>query len=195
MYYLYVKAHSVTGLKYLGKTEKDPYRYKGSGLYWLRHLKKHGNDVSTEVIFESENFDIFQTKCLEYSKLYNIVESEEWANLAIETGEDGTAVNKNVKGVPKSKEHKEKLRIARMSQISPMLGRKHSDETKEKMRQKRLGIVPSAETRKKIGLGNKGKIVIHSEETKKKISNTLKNRKIYAPFPICAAFCVWNQSL
>jgi len=39
MVYLYVKIHNVTKLKYFGKTTKNPYNYKGSGLYWKRHLK------------------------------------------------------------------------------------------------------------------------------------------------------------
>ena len=40
MIYLYIK-ESPLGLKYLGKTEKDPFKYIGSGLYWKKHLKKH----------------------------------------------------------------------------------------------------------------------------------------------------------
>jgi hypothetical protein len=36
---LYVKTHNITGLKYFGKTTNDPFKYKGSGKYWLDHLK------------------------------------------------------------------------------------------------------------------------------------------------------------
>jgi 5-methylcytosine-specific restriction endonuclease McrA len=42
MIYLYVKTHNKTGLKYLGKTEQDPFVYLGSGKRWLNHLNKHG---------------------------------------------------------------------------------------------------------------------------------------------------------
>ena len=43
--YLYVKQHSITGLKYFGKTTKiDPFLYKGSGKYWQRHIKKYGKN-------------------------------------------------------------------------------------------------------------------------------------------------------
>ena len=45
IYTLYVKTHNKTGLKYLGRTTQDPYKYKGSGTYWRSHLKKHGNRV------------------------------------------------------------------------------------------------------------------------------------------------------
>lgn len=41
--YLYIKRHSITGLMYFGKTTKsDPVEYKGSGLVWTRHIRKHG---------------------------------------------------------------------------------------------------------------------------------------------------------
>jgi hypothetical protein len=41
--YLYVKQHSITKKKYFGKTTvMNPYKYRGSGLHWGRHLRKHG---------------------------------------------------------------------------------------------------------------------------------------------------------
>ena len=45
MFYLYLKTHNKTGLKYLGYTKNDPMKYKGSGKYWSNHIKIHGNDV------------------------------------------------------------------------------------------------------------------------------------------------------
>ena len=123
IYQLYLKTHNVTGLKYLGMTTRnDPY-YHGGGYYWLRHLKKHGNDISSKIIFRSEDHELFKRACLFYSYLYNIVESEEWANLMLETGE--------VSG-PKSK--KTKLLQSRLMKkryesgwVHPMLGVKRSD--------------------------------------------------------------------
>jgi hypothetical protein len=53
IYYLYVKTHNKTGLKYLGQTSKqDPYTYMGSGKNWIPHLRMHGFDVSTTIIRE-----------------------------------------------------------------------------------------------------------------------------------------------
>lgn len=58
--YLYIKTHQITGLKYFGKTINNPYRYYGSGIYWLRHLKEHGYKIDTEVLGlfyeQQENF-------------------------------------------------------------------------------------------------------------------------------------------
>jgi hypothetical protein len=53
--YLYVKTHNKTGLKYLGYTKTDPYHYQGSGIYWTKHIEKHGYDVITEVLFQTND--------------------------------------------------------------------------------------------------------------------------------------------
>ena len=89
IYYLYKKTHNITGLKYLGKTCKDPFGYSGSGKYWLRHLRQHGNDVTTEIVFQTECLDEFRKFSINYSIEHNIVESSEWANLIIECGSGG----------------------------------------------------------------------------------------------------------
>jgi len=88
--YLYVKTHNKTGLKYFGKTiRENPYSYLGSGKVWRRHLKKYGNDISTEIL------DVYydKEKCLKdaitFSNENNIVESKEWANLKIESLDGG----------------------------------------------------------------------------------------------------------
>lgn len=88
-YYLYVKTHNQTGLKYLGQTSSNPYTYRGSGTRWVNHLKKHGNDVFTEILLETDDKSVIKEKGIEYSNLFNIVESLEWANLKIEEGDGG----------------------------------------------------------------------------------------------------------
>ena len=90
IYYLYIKTHNKTGLKYIGKTSNNPYTYKGSGKYWLRHLKKHGNDVTTEILGVYYNIEDLRKDGLRFSKDNNIVESNLWANLQPESG-DGIA--------------------------------------------------------------------------------------------------------
>lgn len=85
--YLYVKTHKTTGLKYLGKTERNPHKYRGSGVYWKQHLNKHGNNVETVILQECKNNEEIREWGLYYSKLWNVVESEEWANLKPEEGD------------------------------------------------------------------------------------------------------------
>lgn len=84
--YLYVKTHSKTGFKYLGKTTKDPNTYLGSGIDWKAHLKEHGPEHTTEVICECTSKEELSEKGRYYSRLWNVVESAEWANRIPETG-------------------------------------------------------------------------------------------------------------
>ena len=88
IYYLYIKTHNITGLKYLGQTKKsDVNNYYGSGKYWIRHLNKHGYKISTEIIYETEDKNELKSAGIYYSLFYNVAKSEEWANLIPETGE------------------------------------------------------------------------------------------------------------
>lgn len=87
--YLYLKIHNKTGLKYLGKTKEDPHKYKGSGLHWLRHLTKHGDDVTTKVLKECSSNEEIKEWGLHYSNLWNVVDSPEFANLKLESGDGG----------------------------------------------------------------------------------------------------------
>lgn len=85
-----IKEHNDTGLKYLCQTSKqDPHTYAGSGKYWLRHLAKHGENFTTTILEQTENKQVLQEKGRHYSKLHNVVESDDWANLTIEQGDGG----------------------------------------------------------------------------------------------------------
>ena len=84
--YLYKKTHNKTGLKYLGKTTQNPFKYKGSGKDWLPHLSEHGHDVTTEILKECQTKEELRYWGLYYSKLWRVVESDEWANRIPETG-------------------------------------------------------------------------------------------------------------
>jgi hypothetical protein len=89
MIYIYLKTHNITGLKYLGKTIKNPNEYAGSGIYWKRHLKKYGDDVTTTILFQSEDITEIKEYGLHISTKLNIVESNEFANLMPENGIGG----------------------------------------------------------------------------------------------------------
>jgi hypothetical protein len=99
--YLYKKTHNITGLKYLGKTTRDPYKYKGSGYDWIPHIRKHGYDVTTEIIKECESNDELSYWGRYYSKLWNIVDAMDdfgnkvWANRIPETGNGCVLLGEN----------------------------------------------------------------------------------------------------
>lgn len=144
---LYIKCHNVTGVKYFGQTTKDPYEYPGSGKYWKSHIKKHGNDVSTKWSLKFTDPDDIREFAEFFSEFYNIVESNEWANLMAENGHDGSPVGRKL-SKPRSKEYREKQSI------------KHS------------GKIISDEHKAKISKANKGKSKTFSEEHCKNISNS-----------------------
>jgi len=150
---LYVKTHNETGLKYLGKTEQDPFTYKGSGTYWKNHIKKHGYNVTTEVLRNCKSKKEVTEWGLYYSKLWNIVESKNWANFQPEAGTGRSG--------PISKDHARKLHEGRRrSKNSPEhiaalaranTGRKNSIESKEKMRRAALADPDRRENTRKAG--------------------------------------------
>lgn len=157
--YLYVKTHNKTGLKYLGKTEsKDPHKYPGSGKYWQHHLKTHGKDYSTEIIKECESMEEFSKWGLYYSNLWNVVESDDWANLTEETGDARglRRYNGYWRGKTRSDIDKEKISQGRKGK-----GKGHNrtltEESKEKIRAARKLQIITEEHKKKIGDGNRGK--------------------------------------
>jgi hypothetical protein len=183
---LYIKTHLNTGLKYFGKTiKKDIQKYKGSGKYWTNHIKTHGYNVKTEILFQSENLEDVKNIALKFSKDNDIVYSTHWANLTEENGLDGGA---HRTGHKNSEEHR--LAISKSNK-----GRKHSDEVnKLKARHGEdngmHGKTHSEETRKKIsdnrgdasGVNNGMHGKTHSEETRKKLSDKAKQRpKITCP--------------
>ena len=96
--YLYIKTHRDTGIKYLGKTTRNPKTYHGSGLYWKRHLKEHGLNVETQILLATDDANEFKETAIFFSKLFNIVESKEWANFREETGHGGFSKESALKG-------------------------------------------------------------------------------------------------
>ena len=89
--YLYIKQHSITKLKYFGKTtSKNPFKYPGSGTYWKNHTKKHGKEyVKTIELWGFDDQELCTEFALKFSEDNNIVESKEWANKIPEDGLNG----------------------------------------------------------------------------------------------------------
>jgi len=176
--YLYVKTHNKTGLKYFGKTTRDPFNYNGSGLYWLRHLKIHGNDISTEIIGYYTDREQLMQFAIEFSIKNNIVESHEWANLIVENGINGGSVSSD-----HTPETRRKMSLNRRGKPS-WNGKKHSEESKLKMS---IAKKNKPSPKKGIPSGkpayNKG--ISMSDDQKRLISKTKKENM----FTICCLRC------
>lgn len=120
IYTLYVKTHRKTGLRYLGQTSKDPFSYCGSGIDWKKHLREHGKDFDTIILYQSSNKQDINDQGRFYSTYYNVVNAVDdygnkiWANRILETGGGSCPTD----------ETREKLR-------SSQLGRKKPPRTKD----------------------------------------------------------------
>tara|TARA_R110000764_G_scaffold11417_6_gene34251 strand:+ start:3902 stop:4480 length:579 start_codon:yes stop_codon:yes gene_type:complete len=121
MIYLYEKIHTKTGLKYFGKTKKDPETYLGSGVFWRRHINKYGTEyVINNILWSFESEEEAKAFAENYSIENDIVNSKQYANLIPEylTGGD-TSMTKA-------------WRIGMSKRVQTFFA--HSDETKEKLR-------------------------------------------------------------
>jgi hypothetical protein len=164
IYYLYIKTHKKTGLKYLGQTKQDPFKYGGSGEDWTTHLRQYGNKVHTEIVIQTSNWDELTANGRYWSNYYRVVTAVDdfgnkiWANKIPETG-GGTG--DRLKGIPRSESTRKKIKLSMPDQSgnkNSFYGKKHSDETK-----------------KKCGLGNLGKDN-KTLEGKKSLSKSLTTR-------------------
>lgn len=161
--WLYIKQHNVTGLKYFGKTFRDPLKYNGSGKNWTTHLQIHGKNVTTiwcQLFHTREEVYNYATQ---FSIENLIVESDQWANLIIETGlagvptgkqgkpkrimseEHRAKISKALTGKTRTKEHSAALSAACVGRVphnkggsSPLKGIPKSELTKQRMSLARL---------------------------------------------------------
>lgn len=169
MYTLYLKEHKDTRLKYLGYTKrKDVHSYPGSGVYWRRHLSKHGWNYTTDVLLETDSEQELKDVGIYYSELWDICDSSEFANLKTEEGVSGSY----------SMESRKK-----MSESAKKRGAPSTAWTSEEVSEMNKKSWKDPETRRKRseGISNalKGKTrASQSEETKLKRSTALKGRKL-----------------
>ena len=178
---LYIATHNKTGLKYFGKTtryftEEDLQKnYHGSGVYWKRHLKKHGDDVTMKIY---GIYDIAEVKeiALQFSRENNIVEDyNNWANQTEENGLQGGNMYNRPKG-----------------EFSPLYNIPRTEEVREKIRKsnKEKNIKLSLEQRNRISIMNSGEGngmfgKKHKESSRKKISESRKGKvfeKVICPY-------------
>jgi hypothetical protein len=179
IYYLYIKTHNITGLKYLGQTSKqDPYSYCGSGKDWKPHINEYGADISTEILASCETKHELNSLGRFYSTYYRITTAVDdygnriWANRIPETGG----------GTTPSLETREKLRIQQLGKKKPLRTVDHKNNisksctgikkhrTEEHQRKlntaTKLNWVDNPDRKKQIGaLGKSNKGRKQSQET------------------------------
>jgi len=153
-YKLMIKTHNDTGLKYLCVTSKEDYElYKGSGVYWKNHIKAHGDNISTELLIETDDLDELTQMGLKYSATYDVVESSEWANLIPESGYHVLYPEKQRNGwLGWYNSLTEDERLARNANISQKVKERLcliSDELPDILRERRLSLSDDKRTIRK----------------------------------------------
>lgn len=174
--FIYITTNMVNGMKYLGQRKfyRDWKSYLGSGKTLLQAIQKYGkeNFVRNIVCICNSPSELNQTE-YDLSIFLNVVESSDWYNLKYggdsmegyspppEVRAKISKANKGKpapnKGMPMSEEAKRKQREAQSGEKSAWYGRKHTDETKQKIRDKRIGTYASQETKNKMSSQRQGK--------------------------------------
>jgi len=191
--YLYIKQHSITGLKYFGKTTGNPYKYNGSGKRWKSHIKVHGKKhIKTIWVSEVYTDTSITEFALKFSIENDIVNSKEWANLIMENGLDGCPFGEKHTEETKAKQSASKkgkkrgphTEETKAKQSASAKGKKRSEESKAKQSVTMTGVHQSEETKAKRSTTLTG--IPRSEETKTKLRvpkpeffSIIKTRKTY----------------
>jgi hypothetical protein len=138
---LYIK--ELAGIKYFGKSVKENISsYRGSGKIWKDRIKKYG-PANVKTIWISEWFnepEHLVDFALLFSEIYDIVNSNEWANHKPENGLDG-GFTSNAFNAPDAiiKRSRTQLGVScpqrgRKGKPSKLKGVPKSEDTKQKMR-------------------------------------------------------------
>lgn len=199
---IYEIKNILTGTCYIGSSSN--IRNRKYQHFWSLNNNKHGNTYlqNSYKKYKEKNFSFTLIKKIEKIEDKKLLKEElfkwedyyitEYKNNSIELYNIREAAESNL-GIKFSKEHNEKISIARK-------GIKLSKESIEKRTKSRENYIPSEETKIKIGKSNKGKIM--SIEAKMKISETRK-LKGYVPSEYCIQKSIeanknripWNKGL
>jgi len=180
MIHLFIKQHNISGVKYFGKTSaKDPYVYKGSGKYWIRHLNTHGRDqVTTLQVWSFEKSEDATEFALNFSREHDIVNSPEWANLMEENALTGCPT-----GYKWSDERRNDRRTLLENQdlrnkISLGVGRSMTRERRLQISESKRGIPLSVDHINKIKESNSNRTSDEKRSTAIKKSKALRGRML-----------------
>lgn len=188
--YVYKTTNLVNGKMYIGKTIHNDSSYLGSGLLIEKSIRKYGKDnFVKEIIEECENEQELNEREIYWISHFNACESELYYNIGTcGEGTDNFTYNPNrelirekirnsIKGTKQTIETIQK-------RVETNTGKKRTKEQRDTISQSQLNYYKKNPNRQKgsdngnygkkhPGL-NKGRII--SEETRKKQSNTLKNK-------------------
>jgi len=185
---IYKTTNLINGKIYVGQDSKNNPKYLGSGKILKYALKKYGLENFKKEILEycktidelneREKYWIYELSSTNKDIGYNVgfggqsgwmlgLKHSEDTKLNYSINRKGKLIGKKngMYGKKHSDESKNKMSNPKFGQDNGMYGKKHSEETKKKMSDKLIGDSNPFYGKK------------HSEETKQKMSETAKKRK------------------
>lgn len=173
------KITSPTGRVYIGQSvniEKRfrHYRSKNESTK-QRRLKlsfdKYGIENHKFEVVEECSVDQLNDRERYWQDYYNVLDQKKGLNCVLTKSKDKSGYT--------SKETLNILSACQSGSNNGMYGKKHSEETKEKIRKKAIGRKASEETRKKLSLARSKRVITKETREKISISNSGKNHHMY----------------
>jgi group I intron endonuclease len=173
---IYKTTNLINGKIYIGKDSNNNPNYYGSGVNLIKAIKKYGKENFVKEILEycvGTKQDLNEME-IHWIKLLNSLDKKIGYNIA-PGGEGGVGSNK-----PKSEEHRKnisKYHADVSGEKNPMFGRKHTDEVKDLIRSKHIGMKMTDECKLKMSENKKGE---RNNNSKLSEYDVLKIREIYS---------------
>lgn len=181
--FIYMTTNMIDGKRYIGQHKGYEYdEYLGSGVRIVNAVKKYGKEnFKREIICYCDTQEELDEQEIYWIKYYDAANSEDFYNIA--EGGNGTC---KTTGLTEEQEAERRRKISKAmsgpenpmygvhlcGEDSGMYGKHHSEESKLKMRNAKLGRTLPEEQKKKISLNNPN---VHSVDAYDEDGNFVKH--------------------